>query len=89
MFCWKPWHLPWSSVGLAFSDRSEQLDAIYAVVKGKDAFVKAATGFWKSVEAFSNPSFSSIVISMEDKLQEIVKDRKRGKKLHEELMEVE
>jgi len=41
------------------------------------------------VEAFSNPSFSSIVISMEDKLQEIVKDRKRGKKLHEELMEVE
>jgi len=43
------------------------------------------------MEAFSNPSFSSVVlvISMEDQLQEIVKDGKRGKKLHEELMEVE
>ena len=34
---------------LAFSPKSEQLDAIYAVVTGKDAFVKAATGFKKSV----------------------------------------
>ena len=31
--------------GLAFSPRSEQLDAIYAVVTGKD--VKGATGFGK------------------------------------------
>ena len=30
--------------GLAFSPKSEQLDAIYAVVTGKDVFVKAATG---------------------------------------------
>ena len=35
--------------GLAFSPKSEQLDAIYAVVTGKDVFVKAATGFGKSV----------------------------------------
>ena len=35
--------------GLAFSLRSEQLDAIYAFVTGKDVFVKAATGFGKSV----------------------------------------
>ena len=63
--------------GLAFSPRSEQLDAIYAVVTGED--VKGATGFGKSVcfitilfvcdyqyrsktEAFSNPSFSSAVV---------------------------
>ena len=62
--------------GLAFSPKSEQLDAIYAVVTGKDVFVKAATGFGKSVcfftipyylyrskiGGFSNPSFSSVVL---------------------------
>ena len=31
--------------GLAFSPKSEQLDVIYAVVTGKDVFVKTATGF--------------------------------------------
>ena len=64
--------------GLAFSPGSEQVDAIYAVVTGKD--VKGATGFGKLVcfiinillvcdyhyrskmEAFSNPSFSSAVV---------------------------
>ena len=35
--------------GLAFSPKSEQLDAIYAVVTGKDVFVKVATGFGKLV----------------------------------------
>ena len=63
--------------GLAFSPGSEQVDAIYAVMTGKD--VKGATGFGKLVcfinilfvcdylyrskmEAFSNPSFSSAVV---------------------------
>ena len=41
--------------GLAFSPKSEQLDAIYAVVTGKDVFVKAATGFGKSVCFFTIP----------------------------------
>ena len=35
--------------GLAFSQKSEQLDAIYAVVTGKDVFVKVATRFGKLV----------------------------------------
>ena len=35
--------------GLVFSLKSEQLEAIYAVVTGKDVFVKAATGFGKSL----------------------------------------
>ena len=46
---WKPWSLPLSSVVSPFPQKSEQLDAIYAVVTGKDVFVKAATGFGKSV----------------------------------------
>ena len=63
--------------GLAFSPGSEQVDAIYAVMTGKD--VKGATGFGKfgcfinilfvcdylyrsKMEAFSNPSFSSAVV---------------------------
>ena len=99
--------------GLAFSPKREQLDAIYAVVTGKDVFVKAATGFGKSVcfitipyvcdylyrcktEAFSNPSFSSVVLVisplkalMEDQLQEIAKYGISGKKLHEGLTEDE
>ena len=41
--------------GLAFSPKSEQLDAIYAVVTWKDVFVKAATGFGKSVCFFTIP----------------------------------
>ena len=38
-----------------FSPKSEQLDTIYAVVTGKDVFVKAATGFGKSVCFFTIP----------------------------------
>ena len=38
-----------------FSPKSEQLDAIYAVVTGKDVCVKAATGFGKSVCFFTIP----------------------------------
>ena len=41
--------------GQAFSPKSEQLDAIYAVMTGKDVFVKAATGFGKSVCFFTIP----------------------------------
>ena len=42
--------------GLAFSPKSEQLDAIYAVVTGKDVFaVKVATGFEKLVCFFTIP----------------------------------
>ena len=41
--------------GLAFSPKREQLDAIYAVVTGKDVFVKTATGFGKSVCFFTIP----------------------------------
>ena len=41
--------------GLAFSPKSEQLDAIYAAVTGKDVFVKAASGFGKSVCFFTLP----------------------------------
>ena len=96
-----------------FSPKSEQLDAIYAVVRGKDVFVKAATGFGKSVcfftipyvcdylyrsksEAFSDPSFSSVVLVisplkalMGDQLKEIAKYGLSGKKLHEGLTEDE
>ena len=35
--------------GLVFVPKSEQLGAIYAVVTGKDVFVKAATGFGESL----------------------------------------
>ena len=38
--------------GLAFSLKSEQLEAIYDVVTGKDVFVKDATGFGKSLCVF-------------------------------------
>lgn len=38
-----------------FSSKSEQLDTIYTVVTGKDVFVKAATGFGKSVRFFTIP----------------------------------
>ena len=41
--------------GLAFSPKSEQLDAIYAVVTGKDVFVKVATGIEKLVCFFTIP----------------------------------
>ena len=35
--------------GGVFAPKKEQLQAIYTVVTGKDAFVKAATGFGKSI----------------------------------------
>ena len=41
--------------GLAFSPESEQLDAIHAVVTGKDVFVKVATGFGKLMCFFTIP----------------------------------
>ena len=41
--------------GFPFSVKSEQLDAIYAVVTGKNVFVKEATGFGKSVCFFTIP----------------------------------
>ena len=41
--------------GLAFSSKSEQLDAIYVVVTGKDVFVKAATGFGNQCGSLTIP----------------------------------
>ena len=41
--------------GLAFSPKSEHLDAIYVIVTGKDVFEKAATRFGKSVCFFTIP----------------------------------